>query len=196
MLAAGGALWFLLLTALAAPAQEEAHPMTHQLPADPKAVVIQWRSEGGLAGEGFGPDLTVRADGTVTLGPRFGHGRAAQGRITDAELQDLLRFALDQNEFFAFDPAQVARQLEDSGAARAPSSPPGEALAVPAGPPYIDAGTTTVLIAADGRRHEVSYHGLFAAAREHPDSKPLAQLRAIELRLLDLAQQIAAAAGD
>jgi hypothetical protein len=196
MLAARGAVWLVLLTALAAPAQEGAHPMRHQLPADLDAVVIQWRSEGGLAGEASGPDLTVRADGTVTLGPRFGRGRAAQGRITEAELQDLLRFALDENAFFAFDPPQVARQLEDSGAARARSSPPGEAVAVPAGPPYVDAGTTTILIAADGRRHEVSYHGLFAAAREHRDSKPLAQLRAIELRLLDLAQRVAAAAGD
>ena len=170
--------------------------MTHQLPADPKAVVIQWRSEGGLAGEASGPDLTVRADGTVTLGPRFGDGRAVEGRISEAELQDLLRFALDENAFFSFDPVQVARQLEDNAAARARSSPPGEALAVPAGPPYMDAGTTTILIAADGRRHEVSYHGLFAAAREHPESRPLAQLRAIEVRLLDLAQQIAAAADD
>ena len=193
---ASGALCFLLLTALAAHAQEGAHAMTHQVPDDPKAVVIQWRSEGGLAGEASGPDLTVRADGTVTVGPRFGHGHAVEGRITEAELQDLLRFALDENAFVAFDPVQVARQLEASGAARARSSPPGEAVAVPAGPPYMDAGTTTILIAADGRQHEVSYHGLFAAARERPESKPLAQLRAIELRLLDLAQQIAAAAGD
>jgi hypothetical protein len=196
MPAAAGALWFLLLTALAASAQERAHPMTHQLPAAPKAVVIQWRSEGGLAGEASDPDLTLRADGTVTVAPRFGNGRAVEGRITEGQLQDLLRFALDDNEFFAFDPVQVARQLAASGAARARSSPPGEAVAVPAGPPYMDAGTSTILIAADGRRHEVSYHGLFAAAREHPDSKPLARLRAIELRLLELAQQIAAAAGD
>ena len=195
MRAAGGAIWILLLTSLAVPAQDGTHPMTHQLPADPKAVVVQWRSDGGLAGETSGSDLTLRADGAVTLGPRFGHGRALEGRITAAELQELLRFALDENAFFSFDPVQVARQLEDS-AERAPSSPPGEALAVPAGPPYMDAGTTTILIAADGRRHEVSYHGLFAAAREHPESRPLVQLRAIELRLLDLAQQIAAAADD
>jgi hypothetical protein len=195
MRAAGGAIWLLLLASLAALAQDGTHLMTHRLPADPKAVVVHWRSEGGLAGEASGPDLTLRADGTVTLGPRFGHGRAVEGRITAAELQELLRFALDENAFFSFDPVQVARQLEDS-AERARASPQGEALAVPGGPPYMDAGTTTILIAADGRRHEVSYHGLFAAAREHPESRPLAQLRAIELRLLDLAQQIATAAGD
>jgi hypothetical protein len=195
MLAAGGAIWLLLLTSLAARAEDGTHAMTHRLPADPNAVVMQWRSDGDLAGEASGPDLTLRADGRVTLGPRFGLGRPVEGRITAAELEELLRFALDRNAFFAFEPVKVARQLEQSGAAQARSSPPGEAVAVPAGPPYIDAGTTTILIAADGRRHEVSYHGLFAAAREHPDSEPLAQLRAIELRLLDLAQQIAAAAG-
>jgi hypothetical protein len=88
----------------------------------------------------------------------------------------------------------VAREVEAAGRERARTTP-GEALAVPAGPPYVDAGTTTILIEADGRRHEVGYHGLFAAAKEHPESRPLAQLRAVELRLLELAQQIAAAAG-
>jgi len=168
--------------------------MTHQVPEDPGAIVVQWRSAGGLAGEDSGPDLTVRADGAVKVGPRVGGGRALQGRISEAELQELLRFALDQNEFFAFDAEQVARQLEAAAREPGPTSP-GEALAVPAGPPYMDAGTTTILIAADGRRHEVGYDGLFAAAREHPENRPLAQLRAIELRLLELAQRIAAGGG-
>jgi hypothetical protein len=191
---AAGAVWFLLLSALGALAQEGTSPMTHRLPDAPTATVIQWRSEGGLAGEDTGPDLTVRADGTVTVGPRLGGGRAIEGRISQAELQELLRFALDENDFFAFDPERVAREIEAAGRERARSTP-GEALAVPAGPPYPDAGTTTILTAADGRRHEVSYPRLFAAAKEHPESRPLAQLRAIELRLLDHAQEIAAAAG-
>ena len=195
MVATVGAACILLLAALGALAQEGADPAMHQLPDDPQAVVVQWRSAGGQAEVAAGPDLTVRADGTASVGPRLGHGRAVVGRISQAELQDLLRFALDQNDFFAFDPGQVARQLEAAGRERAATGP-GEAIAVPAGPPYVDAGTTTIRIAADGRRHEVGYHGLFAAAREHPENRPLAQLRAIELRLLDLAQRIAAAAGD
>jgi hypothetical protein len=195
MLATVGAASFLLLAALGALAQEGVDPVTHQLPDDPQAVVLQWRSAGGQADAAAGPDLVVRADGALTVGPRLGHGRTVEGRISPAELQDLLRFALDQNDFFAFDPEQVARQLEAAGRDRAPSSP-GEAIAVPAGPPYVDAGTTTIGIAADGRQHEVDYHGLFAAAQEHPQNRALAQLRAIELRLLDLAQQVAAAAGD
>jgi hypothetical protein len=195
MLVAVGAAWLLLLATPGTLAQEGADPVTHQLPGDPQAVVLEWRSAGGQADAAAGPDLTVRADGTLTVGPRLGRGRTVEGRISQAELQDLLRFALDQNDFFAFDPEQVARQLEAAHRERAPTSA-GEAIAVPAGPPYIDAGTTTIGIAADGRRHEVGYHGLFAAAREHPESKPLAKLRAIELRLLELAQQVAAAAGD
>ena len=63
-------------------------------------------------------------------------------------------------------------------------------MAVPLGPPFLDAGTTTIKVAADGHRHEVVYHGLFAAAQEYPEISGLGELRAIELRLLELAQQI------
>jgi hypothetical protein len=167
----------------------------HALPADPAAVVIRWQSEGGQAGEGAEPDLVVRADGSVTVGSRLAGGRPAQGALSGAELQELLSFALDRNAFFAFDPARVARQIDAGSRTAAGTGGAGEALAVPVGPPYVDAGTAVITIAADGRRHEVRQQGLFAAAREHPEIEPLAQLRAIEVRLLELAQKVAAAAG-
>jgi len=63
------------------------------------------------------------------------------------------------------------------------------------GPPYIDAGTTVILIAADDKRKEVSYHGLFAAAQDFSEIEELRQLRMIELKLLDLAEEIVDAAG-
>jgi hypothetical protein len=51
------------------------------------------------------------------------------------------------------------------------------------------------MIAADGRRHEVCRHALFASAREYPEVEALGNLRAIEKRLLSLAEEIARAQG-
>ena len=188
------AVWLVLLVPLAAPPAEEAEDQVmHALPADPEAVVIRWHSEGGQAAQAAGPDLEVRADGTVTVGSRLTGGRPVEGRISPERLQELLRFALDDNDFFAVAPGQLERQIAASQRARAEAGSAGGAVAVPTGPPYLDAGTTVLTIAADGRRHEVRQQGLFAAAREHPEIPALTQLRAIELRLLDLAQEIAAA---
>ena len=165
----------------------------HALPADPKAVVIRWQSEGGQAGQAAGPDLVVRADGSVSVGSRLTGGRPVEGRISSVQLQELLRFALDEHAFFEVAPGRLERQITARQQAEAEVGSAGEALAVPTGPPYLDAGTTVLMIEADGRRHEVRQQGLFAAAREHPEIPALAQLRAIELRLLELAQEIAAA---
>ncbi len=184
--AAGG----LFATAAAVIAME-AVAMTHQLPADPEAIVIEWRSSGGLheAAEAT-PDLVVRAGGRVTVGPRLAGGRAAEGRITPRRLQDLLAFALDQHRFFEID----GQALESALAAARQRREGAGGGAVPLGPPYLDAGTTRILIAADRRRQVLEQQGLFAAAQDYPEVEALARLRAIELRLLELAQEIAGAA--
>ena len=189
------AVWLVLLVPLAAPPAEEADDQVmHALPADPKALVIRWQSEGGQAEQAPDPDLVVRADGTVTVGSRLTGGRPVEGRIPAARLQELLGFVIDENAFFGVAPGQLERQIEESQRARADAGTAGGAVAVPTGPPYLDAGTTVLMVAADGRRHEVRQQGLFAAAREHPEIGALARLRAVELRLLELAQEIAAAA--
>jgi hypothetical protein len=188
------AVWLVLLVPLAAaPAEEAEDQPMHALPADPGAAVIRWQSEGGQAGQEAGPDLVVRADGTVTVGSRLTGGRPVEGRIPAEQLQELLDFALDENRFLEIDAAELERQIAASQRTQAEAGSAGGAVAVPTGPPYLDAGTTVLMIAADGRRHEVRQQGLFAAAREHPEIGALAQLRAIELRLLELAQEIAAA---
>jgi hypothetical protein len=65
-------------------------------------------------------------------------------------------------------------------------------LHVAPGPPYPDAGTTRIRVAAGPRRHELSVHGLPAAARQHPGAPGLQALRAIELELLALAEELGA----
>jgi hypothetical protein len=167
--------------------------MTHLLPADPEAIVIEWQSSGGLGKPPDAtPDLVVRAGGRVTVGPRMAGGRPAEGRITPRRLQDVLAFALDQHRFFEIDGQALGQRL--ATAQRRREEPAAGGGAMPLGAPYPDAGATRILIAADGRRQAVEQQGLFAAARDYPEIEALGHLRAIELRLLELAQEIASAA--
>jgi hypothetical protein len=168
--------------------------MTHLLPADPEAIVIEWRYSGDLSEPAKDtPDLVVRAGGRVTVGPRLAGGRPAEGRITPRRLQDLLAFALDQNRFFEIDEPALGRKLE--AARRRREAPVAAGGPVLLGQPYPDGGTTRILIAADGRRQAIEQQDLFAAARDYPKIGALGRLSAIGLRMLELAQEIACAAG-
>ena len=171
--------------------------MEHELPDAPDAPVIEWSTAGGLgdAGGGAGADLVVRSDGQVEVGERFGGGRRLTGKIAPEELQGLLGAALEDHRFFDLDEAAIDEAVDTAQRGRATEAPEGGAEAVASGPPFPDAGTSRIMIAADGRRHEVNRHALFAAAREYPEVTELGDLRAIEQRLLSLAEEVARAEG-
>ncbi len=183
----------IALLVLSAPGltKDASSQMAHTMPVDPRAIVIQWRTLGGLAGRDETPaDLTIRADGSVTVGPRLGRGKTAEEQLTVKRLQQLLSFAIDDNDFFGFDSTAVEQAVNAAVERRRAAAQSDEAIPVPSGPSYIDAGTTVILVAADSKWHEVRYHGLFAAAQDFPEIKALTQLRAIELELLGLAEEI------
>jgi hypothetical protein len=186
----------MLISSTPTLARDKTNHMTHHiLPRDPYAIVIQWRTLGGLAGRDDSPaDLTIRANGSVTVGPRFSQGKLTAGQLQPERLQELLSSVIDDNDFFNFESQTVEEAVIAAVERRKAAVQSAEAIAVPSGPPYIDAGTTVILIAADGKRHEVRYHGLFAAAQDFPEIKALGQLRAIELELLGVAEEIASAA--
>jgi hypothetical protein len=164
----------------------------HDLPDEPGAVVIEWRTSGGLgASEADEPDLVVRADGTVTVGPRFGAGAASTGRLEPERLQALLGAIIDGHRFFDFDPARVEAAVAAARATQADIGADEPTIAVPPGPPYIDAGDTCLAVNADGRHHEVRWHGVVAAAREHPGVGELQDLRAVQEALVALADAVA-----
>jgi len=77
--------------AMLALAGERSNHMVHALSDDPSAVVIQWRTLGGLAGRDDNPpDITIFADGGITVGPRLGRGETVKGQITAERLQQLI----------------------------------------------------------------------------------------------------------
>ena len=170
--------------------------MEHELPEAPDAPVVEWSTAGGLGDAGGGAaDLVIRSDGQVEVGERFGGGRRLTGRIAPSELQRLLETALDEHGFFELDDAAIDEAVDTAQRRRSEETGGEEAAAVPLGPPFPDAGTSRIMVAADGRRHEVRRHGLFAAAREYPEVAALGDLRAIEERLLSLAEEVARGQG-
>ena len=172
--------------------------MPHELPGDPNATVIEWRTSGGLgASDTDEPDLVVRADGTVTVGPRFGGGAESTGRLAPERLQALLDAIIDGHRFFDFDQARVETAVEAAQAAvQADIGVDEPTIPVPPGPPFIDAGETHLTVNADGRSHDVRWHGLVAAAREHPGVVELQDLRAVEEALVELADAVASGQDD
>jgi hypothetical protein len=169
--------------------------MEHQLPDAGDVPVIEWSTTGGLGdpGGGAGADLRVWSDGRVEVGERFA-GRPTEGSIEPSELQLLLAAAIEDHGFFELDAAAIDAAV-DAARRRRAAKGSGGVEEIPLGPPFTDAGTSRIAIAADGRRHEVCRDGLFAAAREYPEVTALGDLRAIEERLVLLAQDIARTGG-
>jgi hypothetical protein len=164
--------------------------MTH---ADSDDAVVEWTSLHGADGEGSDPDVVVRGDGRVTLSPRFGGGRAVEARIPPERAGALLRAIVEDHAVFDLD----ADRLAADAAAPPPAvrADDDAVLRLPLGPPYADAGTTRLDVAVGPRRTGLAVHGLAAAAREHPESATLQALRAIELELLALADELTQQAG-
>lgn len=167
-------------------------PMTHTLPTAPDAIVIQWRTIGGLSIDRSNiADLTIYADGKSIVGPRFGQGRPVEGQLSTGQIQDLLRFAIDEQHFFRFDSRAVDAEIKAILQQRQMDSQDAGGIVVPLGPPYVDGGTTVILIAADGQQREVQFQGLAFATQDYPEITALQQLRTIELRLLSVAEELA-----
>jgi hypothetical protein len=167
-------------------------PMTHTLPTPSDAIVVQWRTIGGLSIDRSNiADLTIYADGKTVVDPRFSQGNPVESQLEIEQIQELLRFVIDENNFFGFDGSAVEAEINVVLQQRQAQLPEAGAIAIPLVPPYVDAGTTVILIAADGQQQQVHFQGLFVAAQDFPEIEAIQQLRAIELKLLTVAEALA-----
>ena len=167
----------------------------HRMDANSDNILIQWNSEGGL--EKPLPamaDLTVFADGRVEVGPRFAGGRVTEHQLSEADLAALRRFVFDEQDIWSIDSAALDHAVQ--AAAKGDADTGARAGSVqPLGPEAIADAATTVIRVSDGERtHQISQYNLFDAARRYPQINELQRLRAIERRLLELAQQVGASA--
>jgi hypothetical protein len=164
---------------------------THALPADATATVIVFDYSGGmLKPQNDDPLMVIRADGSVTLGNRYKKNARIETKITKDDLQALLRMAIDTNDFFKINAAEIEQSL-DAKLKRENEKLAAKGIAK-VGPRGIsDAATTAVRIHADGKDHEVQYYALDMHAR---DDERLTRLQNIATRLRVLEQKLRAEA--
>jgi RNA polymerase sigma factor (sigma-70 family) len=164
LLAAGWLTYRTLLAANPAAANKEV-----VLPKDPKAVVLSMSVGGGMI-RNASPDpfLQIQADGKVIQTDRVS-GAKKESKLTPAELQDLLRFVVYENDFLNADPKKA-------------QAAPGKVAAI-----VTDGTTTTIRIHANDKQHEASYYMVSFALTNNPNAKPLVQYAAVEWRLNQLA---------
>jgi RNA polymerase sigma factor (sigma-70 family) len=97
--------------------------------------------------------------------------KVLEGKLSNQELEELLRFALHEQEFFNFDPAAVKAAIRDKYQSDGKVTDNN------------DATTTGFHIQTAERNHEVQWRQLAKAAWDFPQVERLLQLQAVEWRL-------------
>jgi hypothetical protein len=114
------------------------------------------------------PFLQIQADGKIIQTDRIS-GAKKESKLTPAELQDLLRFVVYENDFLNADPKKV-----QPAAGKVPAI-------------VTDGTITTIRVHANNKQHEASYYMVSFALANNPNAKPLVQYAAVEWRLNQLA---------
>jgi hypothetical protein len=146
------------------------------LPKDPKTIVISldyqnmWQNWGGKRRLNTDPFLMIQADGSVTAHEQFGTGKTTTSKITPEELHELLQFAIQDNNFFAFDADKVKASIE----AQTPDK-------------IFDATATIIRIKTAEKEHEASYYAVDHFVKW---SKELRKFEAVQRRLDQLLNKV------
>ncbi|QDU96192.1 hypothetical protein [Lignipirellula cremea] len=113
----------------------------HLLPENPKDSVITLDFQGGygLPRSANTPTMSILADGTVLLPANYAGRKSLEGKLSAAELQELIAFIVDENQFFAYDETAVEKKLEAGGPRRR----------IP------DRSTTVIMVHVDGQQKTV-----------------------------------------
>jgi hypothetical protein len=145
------------------------------LPKDPKTVVLSMAIGGGrIRNASPDPFLQILADGKVIRTDRIS-GAKRESRLTPAELQEILRFVIQQNDFF-----NVTGQAIEAGKQQAQA---GKQFGIAVG----DGRTSTIHVHANDKQHDANCYAAGTFLGQYPNVKPLAQFVAIESRLDQLA---------
>jgi len=167
-----------LTVALSAAAQEK---LSFPLPSDPLAPVITLDWRGGFTlppRKNMNPALTVRANGTVTV--IDSQGGNLETMLSASRLQDLLRFVISDQDFFAISVTKIRKAIA------------AEERRTRRGMTVFDDPDTVVRIKTADRESEVRFNALGLYARAHPAIKPLQQLSAVQTRLSGLIEELTA----
>jgi len=177
-----------LLTLLALSFSLSAHAAEHKLPEQGPVIVFDY--VGGFTPPPINndPAMVIYADGKVVLGNRFKENASIEGKITPAEVQALVAFAIDDSEIRSFDPAAVKQAIADKAKQAAAKG------ILTVFPRIADAPTTVVKINADGKQSEAKYYALSFAASTHKDIPALVQFQQVAKKLQDVRTRVRKAA--
>lgn len=152
-------------------------------------VLIEWNKENGdlAQSECRVPDVTVFADGRLRFGPRLGGGEIAWSQLSQEELEELRRFAFEEQDIMSIERTTLSRDVQ-AAVEKHKLAMDSESIELSA-EPQMDAATTVLRATDAGRMHEVRYYDLFGDAQSHPEIEGLQRLRKLELRLLQLAEE-------
>ena len=148
--------------------------VTYELPKDGKAVVFVYDEQNGFTPprQNDSPMLTIRANGTIEMPTLYGQGRDVNGKISQQELQDFLRFVIEENRFFEFDPATVQSEIQEARLKRQI-------------PQIADAPDNVFEIRLANRKHNVRQYAV-GTASQYKEIEALQQLWAIQRRIFHL----------
>jgi hypothetical protein len=156
------------------------------MPAD---VLIEWTKSDHDPNEPADaiPDVSVFTDGRVRFGPRFGAGEIAWKELPPAELEGLRRFLFEEQNVLEIDEPALLRNVAGAKTERLRAT--RTATVEPSMVPQLDADTSILRVADAGRTREIRYYDLFGDAQRFPEIAPLQRLRAIERRMLQIAEE-------
>jgi hypothetical protein len=153
-------------------------------------VLIEWtKTDSELEAAEAIADVSVFTDGRVRLGPRFGDGDSLWGQLSDDELEALRRWVFDELRVLDIDDEALSREVK-AAAAQRKASTDNVAFEMVTGP-QMDANSTLLRAADEGRANEIRFYDLFGNAETYPEVETLQRLRRIELRLLEIADELA-----
>ena len=140
------------------------------LPKDPSAVVITFDpGAGGFKRKAPPPYLKIQADGQVTVVSPY-DGSKKESKITTKELEDLVRFIIEEKDFFNVTAAKIDEAIKKE-------QENGKIVAIRG------AGTTVISVQANDKKHEVGFVGASSFLRVYPKIEVLAQFASVEGRL-------------
>lgn len=177
------------------PSDKAAETKTHALPADATATVIVLDYLGGMIKpKNNDPLMVIRADGSVTLENRYQKNARIETRITKDDLQTLLRLAVDTNDFFKINAAEIGQSIA-AKVKRVNERLRATGGGIYCGPNIVaDGATTVVRIHADGKDHQVRLYDLRGKSRFLRNDERLTRLKNIVTRLRELERKLRAGA--
>lgn len=145
---------------------------TYKLPSDPEALVISFDQHSGftLPRKSATPILSIQADGTVLMPDVYGTSRDIKGKISQEELQAILRLAIEDNKFFSHDNAKIKKRIDEIEKTRQI-------------PKIADAPVSAFEIRLADRNHEASQYALGFAVTAYPEIEELKRLTKFQERL-------------